>query len=96
MDLIICIIPDNMYSSVKRVAEIKCGVLTQCIKSNTLRNKIGRNDLSTVSNIILKINAKLNGVNHTIFNSCIMKTNKCMLIGADVTHPSPDQSAIPR
>lgn len=85
-----------MYSAVKRCAEIKCGVLTQCLKQSTLRNKIGRNDLSTVANIVLKLNAKLNGVNHTILNSVLLKKHKCMVIGADVTHPSPDQSSIPR
>lgn len=94
--VIICVIQDNQYAKIKQIAEIRCGVLTQCFRSSTLRNKIERQDMSTVSNLLLKLNAKLNGVNHHINNAAILNKNKCMVIGADVTHPSPDQSSIPR
>lgn len=59
IDLLFCIIPDRgeTYSKVKQCAELDCGILTQCLKANTL-NKKG-NDLSTVSNILLKVNVKL-------------------------------------
>lgn len=93
--IVFCIIPGfgNAYAKVKQLAEIKCGVLTQCIKENTVERK--RFDGSTISNILLKVNAKLNGTNHKL-KSEPMLNGKCMVIGADVTHPSPEQKNIPR
>lgn len=92
------VIPDSgpTYSSIKKTAELQCGVLTQCIKGGTVFRK--RTDTSTISNILLKVNAKLNGTNHRLNSPTIdiLSKQKCMFIGADVTHPSPDQSRIPR
>lgn len=93
--IVFCIIPGfgNMYAAVKQEAEIRCGVLTQCIKDNTVDRK--RFDGSTITNILLKVNAKLNGTNHKLKREPMLN-GKCMVIGADVTHPSPDQRDIPR
>lgn len=55
-----------------------------------------RNDGSTISNILLKVNAKLNGTNHKLQASPILSGKKVMVIGGDVTHPSPEQKFIPR
>lgn len=95
-NVLFCVIPDrgDSYARVKQAAELRCGVLTQCLKAFTVQRK-GR-DASTISNILLKVNAKLNGFNHKLQNSPILNKNKCMVIGADVTHPSPDQQKIPR
>lgn len=94
-EILFCIIPDSgdSYARIKQAAELRCGVLTQCIKASTVYKK--GTDASTVSNILLKVNAKLNGTNHTLLSTPVLD-NKCMVIGADVTHPSPDQSRIPR
>lgn len=95
--ILFCIIPDfgNSYANVKQAAEIRCGILTQCIKAGTVYRK-GR-DLSTINNILLKVNAKLNGTNHKLDqNASPILNGKCMVIGADVTHPSPEQTRIPR
>lgn len=93
--VLFCIIPDRgeTYASIKQAAELRCGVLTQCIKANTIFRK--RGDGSTISNILLKVNAKLNGVNHKLQTTPVLD-GKCMVIGADVTHPSPEQTRIPR
>lgn len=93
--ILFCVIPDSgpTYAKIKQLAEIRIGVLTQCIKGGTVFKK--RTDGSTISNILLKCNAKLNGTNHRLNDSPILY-GKCMLIGADVTHPSPDQKNIPR
>lgn len=95
-NVLFCVIPDrgDAYARVKQAAELRCGVLTQCIKALTVQRK-GK-DASTISNILLKVNAKLNGFNHKLQKSPILNGKKCMVIGADVTHPSPDQSRIPR
>lgn len=97
--ILFVVIPDSgpTYSLIKKTAELESGVLTQCIKGGTVFKK--RTDVSTISNILLKVNAKLNGTNHKLSN-CeaikILSKQKCMFVGADVTHPSPDQTRIPR
>lgn len=94
IQIVFCVIPDAgpVYSQIKKTAELQVGVLTQCIKGGTVFRK--RNDGSTISNILLKVNAKLNGTNHRLDNQPFLR-EKCMLIGADVTHPSADQKYIP-
>lgn len=92
--IVFCVIPDKgpTYGEIKRAAELNYGVLTQCIKSKTIYSK-GR-DFATISNILLKVNAKLNGTNHKVQTSPILG-KKVLFIGADVTHPSPDQKDVP-
>ncbi|XP_072745126.1 protein argonaute-3 [Anoplolepis gracilipes] len=97
LKLIIVIIPDRTdttYGKVKQITELSLGILTQCIKYRTMK----KNSFSAVKNILLKINSKLNGVNHTLKEQNIpqcLKNNDCMLVGGDVTHPSPDAVGIP-
>ncbi|XP_076281577.1 argonaute 2 isoform X2 [Lasioglossum baleicum] len=93
--LVVAIIPgfDNAYSVVKQYSELKTpgGMVTQVIKGSTLR----RLTSATVSNILLKINSKLNGVNHILSTNPRCLQSPCMLVGADVTHPSPDSTDTP-
>lgn len=97
MDLIIVIVPDrpaDIYAQVKQQAELVVGCLTQCIKEITIQRRM---DQATVGNILLKVNAKLNGVNHVLSSvsrpRCLQEP--CMIMGADVNHPSPDQKDRP-
>ncbi|KAF4530839.1 hypothetical protein B566_EDAN018854 [Ephemera danica] len=64
-DLVIVIVPDRgpTYATVKQKAELEFGILTQCVKSFTVSRKMNP---ATVNNILLKINAKLNGINHAL------------------------------
>jgi eukaryotic translation initiation factor 2C len=52
----------SVAAKVKQVAELNIGILTQCVKGRTM----ARMNPATCSNILLKINSKLNGVNHTL------------------------------
>ncbi|KAG8228779.1 hypothetical protein J437_LFUL006657 [Ladona fulva] len=70
---------------------MRYGILTQCIKGETIKKM----NPATASNILLKINAKLNGVNHMLQNRLSCFERPCMIVGADVTHPSPDATSIP-
>ncbi|PNF19900.1 hypothetical protein B7P43_G12298, partial [Cryptotermes secundus] len=95
VQLVVVVIPDkgDCYAKVKQVAELNIGILTQCVKARTM----SRMNPATCSNILLKVNSKLNGVNHTL---APISRPKClqrpvMIVGADVTHPSPDQTEIP-
>lgn len=105
-DIIFVIIPSteqgtSIYSFVKGAAELSAGCLTQCITSRTLTGKIrfGKFDAATAKNILLKVNGKLDGVNHTFAPMCkpkILRDNRpVMIMGADVTHPGPTAGNMP-
>ncbi|XP_053954424.1 protein argonaute-2 [Anastrepha ludens] len=93
-DLVIVVIPGfgTSYADIKQKAELVCGLLTQCIKEQTLNR--GVNDM-LISNLLLKVNSKLNGSNHKISANHHVVLDHVMFMGADVTHPSPDQNNIP-
>jgi eukaryotic translation initiation factor 2C len=87
--IIFCILDKqmNMYDSIKLAAETGLGVMTQCFMSDHIfRSKPG-----VTTNLALKINAKLGGIN------CVVDPKKSlnvlgqpiptMIMGADVTHP---------
>lgn len=85
------------YAKIKQVAELEVGILTQCIKDKTVFRTI--KDITVFSNIMLKVNGKLNGTNHKIAqdrdSNLLSPIKNVMYLGADVTHPSPDQKHIP-
>jgi eukaryotic translation initiation factor 2C len=95
VQLVVVVVPDrgDFYAKVKQVAELHTGVLTQCVKGSTM----SRLNSAICSNILLKINSKLNGINHTFAAvsraQCLRRP--IMIVGADVTHPSPQQTEIP-
>ncbi|XP_011307692.1 protein argonaute-2 isoform X2 [Fopius arisanus] len=96
LKLLFVVIPghgQDVYPKVKQVAELTVGCLTQCIKDNT----INRFNSMTAGNILLKVNSKLNGVNHTFQQNSKPDCLKvpCIIFGADVTHPSPDAKETP-
>lgn len=72
----------NVYNTVKRLAEVNHGVITQCILLKNFRNL---SKIAFAANILLKINVKIGGSNLYIPNKIINKPT--MLIGADVSHP---------
>ncbi|XP_065204163.1 protein argonaute-2-like isoform X2 [Planococcus citri] len=81
----------NVYNYVKRAAELQIGVLTQCIKAATVKQTQVQRFGMTARNILLKLNAKLNGINHRLAADLkpeILKEH-VMIVGADVTHPPP-------
>ncbi|XP_025202202.1 protein argonaute-2-like [Melanaphis sacchari] len=89
-EIVFVVIPDfqvGVYAIIKQKSELEIGILTQCLKSKTMSNM----NLSSASNLLLKINSKLNGINHTVANK---SSPPCMvgaiIFGGDVTHPSTD------
>nr|XP_036216615.1 protein argonaute-2 [Bactrocera oleae] len=93
-DLVIVVIPNygTSYADIKQKAELVCGLLTQCIKEQTLNRRV---DEQLIGNLLLKVNSKLNGSNHKISAKSHILLDHPMFMGADVTHPSPDQRNIP-
>lgn len=95
--IIVIVTDDKCYSMVKKISERQVGILTQCLKTKCFYDNYARTykmHYSTMNNIFLKINAKLNGTNHQVddpsYNSIVDKAS-VMFIGADVTHPTSDQ-----
>lgn len=90
---------NDCYAKVKQAAELRVGILTQCIKSNTVYRMGSGNPQMTMGNIMLKVNAKLGGKNHEVversYNNFNTAGSGVMFVGADVTHPSPDARDIP-
>lgn len=80
----------HIYGHVKQAAELKIGMLTQCVIADNFDPKPNRAD-SIAGNIMLKINSKLGGINHTVVNPPTTIAFKIfeepvMIVGADVTH----------
>ncbi|CAB4422806.1 unnamed protein product [Rhizophagus irregularis] len=88
--LIICILPNTgtpLYAEIKRVSDTVIGVATQCVQSrHTMQAK-----KQYCANVCLKINVKLGGMNSFLSPSQIqfISDRPTILMGADVTHPSP-------
>lgn len=80
------ILPDKnaqRYEEVKRIAETYQSVITQCMQSS---NIFKLTNPSFVSNLLLKINAKLGGKNWGLCR-VVLKDKATILIGIDVSHP---------
>ncbi|KAJ3150918.1 argonaute 1 [Geranomyces variabilis] len=90
-ELVICIITQKhtIYSDIKRISETEMGLMTQCAMSRQAMKL----DAGYVGNLILKLNAKLGGVNVFLDPMrqlrCLGAPTDTMILGADVTHPPP-------
>lgn len=82
------------YSDIKHVAEIKEGLQTQCIKDE---NVIKKCTPQLISNLLQKINAKMEGVNCSLVprEKVSIFRRPVIIIGADVTHPAPGDKLKP-
>ncbi|CAG2171047.1 unnamed protein product [Oppiella nova] len=98
LQMILFVIPDdNVYNVIKHVGDCNEGIVTQCVKAKNavppFRGPDRRGGVQ--SNLLLKINTKLGGVNRILEALpdkpkvlCDPKS-RVMIIGADVTHPAP-------
>ncbi|XP_073961457.1 protein argonaute-3-like [Choristoneura fumiferana] len=96
--LLFVVLPDgerDYYHKVKQLAERKVGILTQCLKEQTARRGLKS---QAIKNILLKVNAKLMGVNHALhpssMPSCIREPQRVMVVGGHVIHPTPEQLSL--
>ena len=88
MQFIFCVLPDTkktLYGEIKRVGDNVIGVATQCVQSKFVQNPKPH----VISNICMKINAKLGGINHIICKDAqaLVFKESVIVFGADVTHP---------
>lgn len=88
--LILTILHSNsteLYNSVKQACDIRHGVRNVCVLAEKLRSA---ND-QYFANVGLKFNLKLGGTNQSLrpTDLGIISQGKTMVVGIDVTHPSP-------
>lgn len=98
-DLAVVVVPGNnkvIYGEVKQAAETALGLVTQCIKEENVSNP-RKCSFPLVSNLCQKINAKMGGVNNSLTpgETPLILRRPIIIIGADVTHPSPSQDIKP-
>ncbi|CAL1291715.1 unnamed protein product [Larinioides sclopetarius] len=98
-ELAVIVVPGNnkaVYGEVKQAAETFLGLVTQCIKDENVSNP-KKCSPPLVSNLCQKINAKMGGVNNSLTpgETPPILRRPVIIIGADVTHPSPSQDIKP-
>ncbi|MCJ1469025.1 hypothetical protein MMC07_007657 [Pseudocyphellaria aurata] len=89
--ILLVILPDDnkhTYSRIKFWADFRLGIHTVC---SIAKKFYGHKDQAFYANIGLKFNLKMGGINQLIGEDHlgIVKEGKTMLVGIDITHPSP-------
>jgi len=87
LQLICIVLPGKtpVYAEVKRVGDTVLGMATQCVQAKN----VNKPSPQTLSNLCLKINVKLGGINSILVPSIRPKVfnEPVIFLGADVTHP---------
>ncbi|CAJ2501891.1 Uu.00g047440.m01.CDS01 [Anthostomella pinea] len=91
LDLLLIILPERLvpiYNRIKQLGDVKFGIHTICTVGHKLKKEKGQDHMS---NVALKFNLKLGGNNQSVDRSRLglIAEDKTMLVGIDVTHPSP-------
>ena len=88
-------LPSDTYNTLKFFADVRIGIHTSCILVDKFRKNTGQKPLndSYFSNVALKMNLKLGGINHTLKEPIELtkKDAALMVVGYDVTHPTEDK-----
>lgn len=89
---VLVILPEvesRMYNRVKHAGDVKVGVHTVCVVGSRFVQADRR--VQKFANIGLKFNLKLGGINQSADSEGlgIISEDKTMVVGVDVTHPSP-------
>ncbi|TFK35795.1 argonaute-like protein [Crucibulum laeve] len=82
---------DNfIYPGIKRIGDVELGIHTIHMQLAKAFNEPRKQD-QYLSNIALKVNTKLGGMNHLLENQAMkwLTRKKTMMVGIDVTHPGP-------
>jgi eukaryotic translation initiation factor 2C len=84
---------DFIYPGIKRLCAVKFGVRSQCLLLEKALNENKQDQY--LSNVALKVNTKLGGVNHRLGGDALgwLMREPTILVGIDVTHPGP--SSVP-
>ncbi|KAK4018333.1 protein argonaute-2-like isoform X4 [Daphnia pulex] len=87
LQLVCVVLPGKtpVYAEVKRVGDTVLGMATQCVQAKN----VNKTSPQTLSNLCLKINVKLGGVNSILVPTIRPKVfnEPVIFLGADITHP---------
>ncbi|KAK4442952.1 ribonuclease H-like domain-containing protein [Podospora aff. communis PSN243] len=94
LELLLIILPDAitpLYNRIKHCGDVKYGIHTVC----TVGHKLAKRNPQYYANVALKFNLKLGGSNQLLDASRrgLLDEDKTMVVGIDVTHPSPGSAA---
>ncbi|KAJ3047878.1 hypothetical protein HK097_011086 [Rhizophlyctis rosea] len=100
VQLMLVILPTKdakLYGEVKRVGDTEVGVVTQCLQVSKLMDFERKNGAQFYANVVLKINAKLGGINTILRDGSLdnMIPPRTIVMGADMTHPGPGDRSKP-
>ena len=92
--LLLVIMPfvdDPIYNKLKQVCDLKHGMRNICV----IASKFAKGNDQYFANVALKVNLKFGGRNQSLHPSKvgIIAEGKTMVMGMDVTHPSPGSSS---
>jgi eukaryotic translation initiation factor 2C len=82
---------DNyIYPGIKRLGDVELGMHTVHMLLPKISNEEKKAD-QYFSNVALKLNTKLGGINHTLDAAAMqwLTSKRTMVVGMDVTHPNP-------
>ncbi|KAJ0112816.1 hypothetical protein Patl1_01934 [Pistacia atlantica] len=94
---ILCVLPERKNSDIYGPWKKKClcdfGIVTQCISPSRINDQY-------LTNVLLKINSKLGGINSLLAiehssHIPLIKDTPTLILGMDISHGSPGQSDIP-
>ncbi|KAG1779924.1 Piwi domain-containing protein [Suillus placidus] len=83
---------DNyIYPGIKRICDVELGVHTIHMLTDKVVGKDANRQDQYFSNVALKVNTKLGGINHVLDSDSLkwLTKAKTMIVGMDVTHPGP-------
>lgn len=80
----------QIYGGIKQLFDTRLGVHTICAQIPKILKEMGQDQY--LANLSLKLNAKFGGRNHSLGPEAlrVLNSKPTMLVGIDVTHPSPD------
>ena len=96
ISFILCLLQkrdDFIYPGIKRLCAVNYGVRSQCLLLEKALNQAKQDQY--LSNVALKVNTKLGGINHRLAGDALgwLTKEPTILVGIDVTHPGP--SSVP-
>lgn len=93
VDLLLVVLPTKIpvstYSVIKRFGDVQYGIATICVSAFKLQK--AKSIDSYLGNMMMKFNLKLGGNNQFVNfkNTTMLDLDQTMIVGIDVTHPSP-------
>ncbi|EON62170.1 hypothetical protein W97_01390 [Coniosporium apollinis CBS 100218] len=86
---------NQIYNRVKLLGDVRRGIHTICVVNSKFAKMEKNKNVQYFANVALKFNLKLGGTNQSLSASRlgVIGEGKTMVVGIDVTHPSPNSAS---